>query len=221
MNKKIVIYGIGNFSKLIYHYLKSNSNDSVVAFCVDKKYINETHFCNLPLLSFENIETKYPPSKYNILVLIGYSDMRAKKLVFNKVKKKGYMCINYISPRAIIADNVSIGENNIILENVIIEPFTKIGNNNTIWSSVNICHNVVIQSHSFIASKTLVGGFSKIHNNCFIGFNSTIIDNVTLKKESLIGANSLILNDTLKYSKYIGTPAKKYSKHKKHGIKIK
>lgn len=220
MKNDIVIYGKGDFAKLMLHYISTDSDYNVVAFCVDKAYLDSDSFCDLPLLSYEEIEKMYPPNKFQILLTIGYSNMRARKIMYKKIKEKGYKCINYISSVSNIDSSVILGENNIILGNTIVEPFVKIDNNNIIWSSCNICHDVNIESHSFIASQSLIGGFSKVKNSCFIGFNSTIIQNITLKDETLIGAKSLVIQNTQAHTKYIGSPAKKISSHEKEGIKI-
>lgn len=218
---EVVIYGIGTFAKLLYYYFTKDSNYKIVAFCADRIYIKDKNFCNLPLIPFEDLERSYSPEKFKVFVAVGYSNMRARKIMFDKIKSKNYESVNYISSKAILDSNVIVGENNVILENTVIEPFVKIVNNNIIWSSSNICHDVFIDSHSFIAAQTLIGGFSKIKNNCFVGFNSTIIQNIVLENETLVGAKSLVLKNTKSFTKYIGNPAKSVSTHEQEGIKIK
>ncbi len=221
METDIVIYGKGDFAKLILHYFNTDSDYNVVAFCVDSKYLDSDSFCDLPLFAFEDIEQKCPPKKTEAFVAVGYSNMRARKIMFDKIKSKNYKCINYISSKSIIDSSVEVGENNVIFSNTVVEPFVKIKDNNIIWSSCNICHNVNIESHSFIASQSLIGGFSSVKDSCFLGFNSTVLQNVTLAKETLVGAKSLILNNTEEHGKYLGSPARNIGNHKEQGIGIK
>lgn len=220
MQKNIIIYGNGDFAKLMLYYFNSDTQYNVVAFCADSKYLTDDIFCGLPIVSFDEIEFKYSPTKFQAFVAAGYSDMRARKKMYENIKVKGYSCINYISSKAIIDSSIQIGENNIILQNSVISPHVKIGNNNIVWSSCNICHDVNICSNSFIASQSLIGGFSIIKDNCFIGFNSTIIQNITLEDETLVGAKALILKNTQRYTKYLGSPARQVSIHEEQGIKV-
>lgn len=217
---KIIIYGNGDFGRLMYHYFDTDSEYKVVAFCADNKYIVENTFCKLPLIAFEDIETLYPAEEYKIFIAIGYSNMRARAEKYNNVRKKQYSCVNYIHSTAIVDQSLLLGENNAIFANVTIEPFVTIGDNNIIWSSATICHNVKIKNHSFLASQTLIGGFTIVNNNCFLGFNSTVLHNIEIAQETLIGAKALITKDTKKYSKYIGIPAKYVSSHEAEGIRI-
>lgn len=102
------------------------------------------------------------------------------------------------------------GVNNIFMPQTLVEPFSKIGNNNIFWSSSLICHDTEIKDHNFFASQTVVGGFSKVGNCNFFGFKSTVVDNLTINDFIVLGASSLLLTDALKEGKYIGIPAKKY-----------
>ena len=215
----IIIYGNGEFAKQMQYYFNIDSKYNVVAFCADKQYIEELEINGLPVVAFENIKKIYSNTKYKMFVAIGYSSMRNRKKMYEKAKNKGYILVNYISSKVIKDESNIIGENNALLHNVVLEPFSEIGNNNIIWSSSTICHDVIIKNHSFIASHSLVGGFSIINDNCFLGFNSTIIQNIELAEETLVGAKSLILKNTESCFKYIGTPAKKVSKHPS-GIRI-
>jgi sugar O-acyltransferase (sialic acid O-acetyltransferase NeuD family) len=217
---KIIIFGNGSFAKLMYHFLSNDTKHDVIAFCVDKEFLDNEKILNLPVISSEVIKDLYPPCNHHFLIAVGYSNMRLRKKLFEKIKSLDYKCINYIHSEAIVDKSTTLGENNIILAGTIIEPFVTISDNNIFWSSVNISHNVSINSHSFFASQSLIGGFTQIKDNCFLGFNSTVIQNLIIREESLIGANSILLKTTNKHSKYIGSPAKEISNHKNKGIKI-
>jgi len=219
--EKIIIYGKGDLAKLMLYYFHSDSFYEVVAFCVDDSFLDAESFCNLPLVSINKIKELYHPKKFKSFVAVGYSNMRNRVFMFDKIKSLGYECVNYISSKSLIDKSLSLGENNIILQGTIIEPFVTIRDNNIIWTSCVICHNTTIGSHNFIASQSLIGGFSVIKDNCFLGFNSTILQNVTIEDETLVGAKSLVLSNSEKFSKLIGIPAKKITNHFKEGIIIK
>lgn len=224
MTKKteILIYGMSDFAKLIRVYLDRVENQKVVAYVADQAFIKQRKkFDELPLVAFEQVESLYPVKSFSMLVTVGYSNMRARKVMFDKAKKKGYQLVNYTSPSAIIDESVKVGINNIILQGAVIEPNVKIGDNNILWSTVNISHDVEMGSHSFFASQSLIGGYTKVSDGCFFGFGSTCVQNIHIGDESLIGAKSLVLKDTLPFSKNIGSPSKTLGFHEKEGICIK
>ncbi len=220
--KKVIIYGIGNFARLIHSYLVYDQNKEVSAFTVDEVYMKDSTFLDLPVCKFEDVELNYPPSEYDMIVVIGYKKMRNRKVMFDKAKAKGYKLINLIHSKAIINNNFIIGENNIIMGNVNIEPFVKIENNNIIWSDTLLGHDLQVGSHNYIAAKCLIAGNSKVGDLCFFGNNISMIDGLLINDETYIISGSNLFANTEKYTKYMGSPAKIFGKqHEKTGIVIR
>lgn len=216
---KIIIFGVGDLAKQLHFYLSKEEKYQVEFFCVNKEYYSESKYLGKDIITFEDSLEKLSKKEYKFIIGVGYKNLRMRKKVFEMVKEKGFDLINYISPYAIVYGDI-VGEGNIILPNVTIEPFSKINNNNIIWSNSTICHDSLIGNHNFISANSVIGGFSKVKDNNFIGFSSTIKDNIVIDKEVLVGADSLIIKDPENSSVYYGIPAKKISEHYEKGIEI-
>lgn len=217
----LIIYGLGDFAKMMRFYFERDTEYRVEAFCADSPFIKSNTFDGLPVVAFEEIQNVYPIDKFKIFVAVGYSNMRARKAMYVNANNKNYTFASYISPSANIAPGTKLGVNNVVLQGAQIEPFCTIGSNNIIWSSVNICHDTTIGDHCFFASQSLVGGFSTVGDNCFVGFNATIIQRIILADETLVGTKSLVSKNTKPYSKNIGIPSQCVSLHSEEGIVIK
>ncbi len=206
--EKVIIFGTGSFAEVAYYYLIKDSPYEVVAFSVDRDFAtSETKF-GLPVVFFEDVEESYPPSKFKMFVAIAYSKVnKIRKEKYNQAKEKGYELISYICSKAIVWDNVEMGDNCFIFEANVIQPYVKIGNDVIVWSGNHIGHHTTIGNHVFIASHAVISGNCKIEPYCFIGVNSTINDGVTVTRECIIGANALIVKDTQKGGVYGGHPA--------------
>lgn len=215
---KVIIFGIGDLSKQLLFYLEKE-NINVEGFCVNKKYYTSEFFCSKKVFIFEDELDNLSPKIYKFIIGIGYKSLRSRKIVFEQIKEKGFDLINYVHPEAKIEGDI-IGEGNIILSNVVVEPFARINNNNIIWSNNLICHDAEIGNHNFIAAGSLIGGFSRVLDNNFIGFNSTVIQNITIHKEVLIGARSLVISSPQNNYVYFGMPAKKIKPIPHDGISI-
>lgn len=219
MATKLILYGAGSFARMMRLYFDRLPKYRVCAYCVDDEFMPEIHtFDDLPLVSFDRIESRYNIDEYQIFVSVGYSNMRARMLMYEKAKAKGYKFPNYIDKSAKLDETVVLGDNNVVLMNSVIEPFTKLGSNNIIWSSVTISHDVEISDNCFVASQVLIGGRCQIDQGCFIGFASTCVQDVVLGEETLVGAKSLVLTSTQRYSKNIGIPSRVVSFHRDKGI---
>jgi len=220
-NKKLVIYGSGSFAKLMHYYFSIDSQYEVVAFTVNNSFLIGNAYCGLPLVTFEKIEDVYPATDFLMFVAIGYKNMRNRKILFENAKNKGYKLVNYISSKAIIYPNLSIGENNVVMADVNIEPFVSVSKNNIFWSKTLICHDGCIGNHNYFAPNSIVSGNVIIEDLCFFGTKCSIIDNLTIRNESFLVAGSVLLKDTKPHTRYFGNPAKPFSKtHEDRGIVI-
>ena len=220
MKKQLVIVGNTSNAKLAHYYFTKDSEYEVVAFSVDKKYIETATFCELPVIPFEEIEDVYPKIQYEVFVAIGYTDMNdLRKKMYNNVKEKGYTLPNYISSKCSFLTQETIGDNNLILEDNTIQPFVTIGSNNVLWSGNHIGHDVVIKDHCFITSHVVISGFTIIEDNCFLGVNATFRDAITIKKYSLIGAGACIMSTTEEEGVYLAPKPIKINK-KSTSLKI-
>lgn len=194
---KLIIFGTGDFAQVAYFYFKHDSNYEVVAFTANQSSIKEKSLFDLPIVPFENLETTYPVSEFALFIAIGYTNMnKVRAEIYSQAKNKGYKLVSYVNSKAITWRDLSIGDNCFILENVVIQPFVKIGNNVVIWSGNHIGHHTSIADHCFITSHVVISGNVKIGPYCFLGINASVRDDVTIASECLIGAGAVILSNT-------------------------
>ena len=197
MVKKLVIIGVGETAELAYEYFTHDSKYEVVAFAVNEEFIVQPMLNSLPVCALENIENAYPASAYEVFVAVSSGKLnRVRMQLYEELKGKGYKLASYISSQAFVWGNVEIGDNCFILENNVLQPFVKIGNNVTLWSGNHIGHRTVIGDSCFISSHCVISGFCEIGHASFLGVNCTVEDNVTIAKDNFIGAGALIQKNT-------------------------
>lgn len=201
--EKVIIFGEGNIQEVANFYLQNDERYQVIGFTADTDYIKSDTYLNLPIVPFENVEMIYPPREYKMFIPLGYKEnnhLRARK--YYEAKEKGYSFITYISPKATYY-GTPVGENCFILENNVVQPFTKIGNNTILWSGNQIAHHSSIGNHCFISSHVIVSGCSQVKDFTFIGLNATIRDQITIEEDNIIGAGAVIVKDTKKREVYV------------------
>ena len=210
---QLIIFGAGDIARLAHYYFTRDSEHEVVAFTVDQKYREADTFLDLPLVSFEEVTSSYPPGEYKMFVALSYAKMnKLREEKYRAAKEKGYELVSYVSSRCSFLTDHPVGDNCFILEDNTIQPFVRIGNNVTLWSGNHIGHDAVIHDHCFLASHIVVSGYVQIGNNCFIGVNATLRNSITIAPETLIGAGAVIMKDTVEQGVYLPERAKLFGK---------
>lgn len=195
--EKIVIFGSGDIAQIANYYFKIDSNYKVVAFTVDREFIKQSNFEGLPIIPFDEMLTKYPPSKFKLFIAVSYSNLnKVREKKYYESKEMGYKLVSYVSSRCTYLTPYQHGENCFIFEDNTIQPFVKIGNNVTLWSGNHIGHHSIIHDHNFISSHVVISGHCVINSNSFIGVNSTIGHQVEIGSENIVGAGSIITKST-------------------------
>jgi len=208
---KVVIFGAGKISDVAYFQLTNDSPHEIVAFTVDSPYLAQVEKYGLPVVPFEEVNDRYPPDDYKMFIAVGYQDLnrfRAQK--YEEAKTRGYELISYISSRASNFGKVEIGDNCFILENAVIQPCTKVGNDVFFWSGNHLGHHASIGDHCYVSGQVIISGGAVVESFCFLGVNATIGHEITVGQESFIGAGTLVTKNVAPKSVYIAPDTQKF-----------
>jgi len=201
---KIVIFGTGDIAQIANYYFDIDSEYEVVAFTVDKEFINDEMFEGKPVIAFEDLEKYYPPADYQMFIATSYAKLnKIRESKYNQAKEKGYKLASYISSKCSYMSQYQCGDNCFILEDNTIQPFVKLGNNITLWSGNHIGHHSIIHDHNFVSSHVVISGHCEVHSNCFLGVNTTLHNNVIISKETLLAAGAIISKKTIEKGVYL------------------
>jgi sugar O-acyltransferase (sialic acid O-acetyltransferase NeuD family) len=193
--KKLVIYGTGLVAEVAEFYFRADTDYQISAFTNASEYIAQKSFNGKPLVPFETLESAYPPAEHHIFIALGYTNTnQIRQSRYDEARKKGYTCATYISPRATYYET-PVGDNCFILENNVIQPFVRIGNNVTLWSGNHIGHHSTIRDHCFISSHVVISGGCDVGENCFLGVNATLRDNIKLGRFVVVGSGAIVMKD--------------------------
>lgn len=205
---KVIIYGNGAAAQVAHTYLVHDLSRNVAAFTVPERYVQSETLLDLPVVDLEKLVDLFPPSDYRMFIAIGpHRCNEVREKAYFDVKSRGYELINVICSGASIMPNLECGDNVLIDQSSVIQPFVTLGCNVNIIHSV-IAHHTCVGSHVQIVSATL-GGRVYIEDNVFIGMNAVIREDVKIGKGSIIGAGAIIMSDVAEYSVYTAPPPRK------------
>lgn len=193
VKKKLLIFGTGFLGEIAGYYFSTDSDYTLVGYVNEPDFVvPNSKILGVPVLETSKAIKQYKPQDVTFFVAIGYrktNTVRQKR--HGQLKDLGYSFASYISSRATVLSH-TIGENCFILENNVIQPFSSIGNNVTMWSGNHLGHHSVIEDNVFIASHAVISGNCRIGRNSFLGVNCCLHDGVQIGEKSVVGASAIV-----------------------------
>jgi sugar O-acyltransferase (sialic acid O-acetyltransferase NeuD family) len=206
--EKLIIYGNKSVARGAYSGFRRNPKYEVVAFTVDREYLEGDRFCQLPIVPFETVSKEFPPETHSMFIAVGYvGNNRIRKERYLRSKEMGYRLVSSTSATAIVSPESTIGENCVIGHFVVISDNVRIGNNVFISTACTIGHDVVIGDHCLLSDGVSVGGSVNIGSCSYLGMRSIIRNRVSIGNDCVIGAGALMLEDAEDGCVYMGEPA--------------
>ncbi|WP_347175253.1 acetyltransferase [Polaribacter uvawellassae] len=190
MKKQLIIFGAGKIAEAVSYYFNRDSEYNIVAYVVDDVFITTENFLEKPLVKLSEIDKKYPATEFYAFVATGYqgiNELRTTKYEF--LKKLKYTFASYVSPY--VKGDFKFGENTIIMDNAVIQPFANFGNNVFVWGGAMIGHHATIEDNCWLTGGCLIGGITKIGNSTFVGLGASIGNEINIGAECMIGAGTL------------------------------
>lgn len=136
-------------------------------------------------------------------------DVRTKVKVCESIAARGGIFQTLIHNRALIKENVSIGEGAIIDSFAIISCDTKIGRNCLIQQCAIVGHDVQIGDYTRVDCQSMFVGGVIIGNRCTIHTAAVLNHKVVMEDDSTVGACSFVIRKVKSGTTVCGNPAKK------------
>src|SRR5712671_4737222 len=185
----IVIFGAGKIAEVVHALLSHDLRYSVAGFTCDRAFMTGGQKLGLPVAAFEEIESRFPPADFAMIVAIGYQDIntvRADRC--RQARHKGYRLASWVSPRAHVPKGCAIGANCIVMDGASLQPQARLGDNVFVWNGAVVGHHATIGDHCWLASNCTISSTAVVEPFSFLGVNAAIGHGITIGARSIIGA---------------------------------
>jgi sugar O-acyltransferase (sialic acid O-acetyltransferase NeuD family) len=208
--EKIIIIGSGEHAKVVLYNLKSqNKYEALGYFDSDINTVDSISHGLKVLECYEGQDLNGLIGKYNTnKFIIGFGDIRNRKLVYERFIASGWEAVTIIHPSAVVSPEAKVGKGVLIECGCLITPNPIIGDNVVINPGSQINHDNIIEDHVFIASGVILSGSVRIKENTLLDDGVVVTVNKTVGKDSIIGAGSIVTKDIPDNSVAYGVPAK-------------
>lgn len=208
VKRKIVVIGGGGHAKVLISVLKKCSYH-VVGYTdsQDRGDILGVRYLGSDVILREMVQRKSRPE---VIIGIGKVDSSASRLRLQRdVRKLGFKVPVICSPKAVINEDVVLGEGTVVFDGAVINSGTRIGEGCIVNTNSTVEHDCRIGDDVHIGPGAAVSGGVEIGNHSMIGVGASIRQGVTIASQSLIGAGATVIRNIPAPGTYVGTPARK------------
>jgi sugar O-acyltransferase (sialic acid O-acetyltransferase NeuD family) len=171
MDKKIVLYGGGGYSRVVKECAERLKYKVVAVYDDNVHPYNAREFSNSKLI-----------------LAIGNPAIR-QKLALKCEHKFGVL----IHPYSVIAPDVEIGEGSVVLAGAVIQAGAKIGKHVIINSNVTVDHGAVIDDFCLLYPGVYVGGDARIGAGSLINPNAVVMRLANLSENTVVKAGEVVI----------------------------
>jgi UDP-perosamine 4-acetyltransferase len=192
----IVLVGGGGHAKVIIDAIKCAGKFGIYGI-VDSILPEGTSVLGIKVLGGDSELPKIFKQgvKYAFISVGSLGDCSARKRIAENLEKIGFKLPVIAHPKAVIAQDVRLGDGTFVAAAAVINPATKIGKNAIINTSSSIDHDCEIGDFVHIAPGVTLSGCVKIKDEAHIGTGASIVQKITVGAKVMVKAGTTVKHD--------------------------
>ncbi len=204
MKDKLLIIGASGHGKVVADIALKMSKWQTIAFLDDDESIKES--MGLEVIGKSADAYKYIESSE---IFVGVGDNATRERIQEKLEGAGATIPILVHPKAVVGEQVEIGEGTAVMAGVVINCCTKISKGCIINSGVTIDHDNVIEDYIHISPGVNLAGSVKVGKSTWIGIGTVVSNNLSIASGCKVGAGAVVIKSIAQPGIYIGVPARK------------
>lgn len=212
MNHKVVIWGASGHALVVADIVRSQGEFAIAGFLDDlhPERAGTDFFGASVLGGWEQLDLLTSQGVNNLIFGIG--DCASRLKLAEMVRPKGFRFITAVHPRAVVAEDVSVGSGTVIAAAAVINPGARIGENAIINTSASVDHECVIEDAVHICPGVHLAGNVFVGRAAWVGIGATVAGGVNIGAGAMIGAGAVVLEDIPDGVLAYGVPARAIKK---------
>ena len=208
VKEKIVIIGGGGHAKVVVDAIKCSGKFDIHGI-IDPNLEKGVSVLGVPVLGSDDIlaEIFKREVKCAFIGIGSIGDCCVRKKIYDNLKRIGFRLPVISHPKAVIAEDVELGEGTLVVAGAIINPGAKIGKNVIINTSSSVDHDCIIGDFAHIAPGATLNGRVNVGAETHIGTGANIIQSLNIGKRCIVGAGCTLRHDFLTEGQKYITPA--------------
>ncbi len=194
----LVVLGAGLFGDQLARLIEGpfGGVHTLKGFIDDRVATPPASRAGAPVLgSWEAFAAETDPASVQLVLAVGYRDLRARLAVYERARAAGFTFARLTHPAAVIAPDAVVGDGVILQAGACVDAGAAIGDGGFIDLNVSVCERARLGPCCYIAAGAAIGGGATLGAACFVGLNGVVVDRVRVGDGVRAPAGGLIHRD--------------------------
>jgi UDP-N-acetylbacillosamine N-acetyltransferase len=204
---KLAVWGASGHALVVADIVRRMGSHQIVGFIDD---LDPTPRAVLPettgvLGGQEQLDVLRATGVRHLIVAIG--DCEARLRLADVARMRGFRLATAVHPRAIVADDVVLGEGSVVCAGAVVNPGCWLGDNVIVNTLASVDHECRLEDGVHISPGAHLGGGVVVGRGAWVGIGAAVKPNVTIGAGSILGAGAVLLRDLPEAVVAYGVPA--------------
>lgn len=145
---------------------------------------------------------------YFINAILRIDGQRERIEMIKRLEISEEQLATFVHPLSYIAPNSHLSNGVVIMPNVCVSPFTRVGCNTLIMTGASVGHDTRIGEFCHLAAQSCIGAKCIVEDGVHIGLNATVREQVKIGRNSTVGMGAVALKDVGENEIWVGNPAR-------------
>ena len=137
--------------------------------------------------------------------IVAIGDNRQRKQVATETKHPFHTVIH---PSCLISKQASLGKGTMVLHQVIVQAYSRIGDHVILNTGSQVDHDCVVEDFVHLAPGAILCGTVKVGEGVLIGAGAIVLPGISIGAWSIIGAGAVVTRDVPPGATAVGNPAR-------------
>ncbi|MBI2565681.1 MAG: NeuD/PglB/VioB family sugar acetyltransferase [Candidatus Schekmanbacteria bacterium] len=138
----------------------------------------------------------------------GIGSQEGRRLLVERAALAGYIVVQAVHPRAVVAATARLGEGTTVGANAIINPRAVVSAHVIVNTGAIVEHDAVVEPFAHLAPAAVVLGAAHVGAGAFVGAGAVVREGTSVGAGALVGAGAIVLTDIPPDTVAYGCPAK-------------
>lgn len=206
MTKQLMVWGASGHARCVLDIVRQYPEYSVVGLIDDFAVANIEFVGHKILGTRDDLRHLHGTGFRHMAIAVG--DCSARLEIGELARSAGFNLETFVHPRAVIAQDVSLGDGTVVMAGAVVNPGSRVGELCIVNTAASVDHECTLEDGVHVGPGAHLGGCVVVGRGTWLGIGAILKDHIRIGAKTIVGAGAVVLHDLPSQIVAYGVPAR-------------